>query len=234
MSQYFTDVQKNTLPQFAFLEPNFGSSDEHPGSGQSLLTGQQQVANIINALMFSPSWSDSVFFFSFDEAGGPYDHVPPVPGFTNQNTTAPLVSVEGDVTPIAVNPDGFLPCPPPTPGVYNNHCDVRPNTPGANPADAPAQSGFAAQIGFRVPNLIISPFVKKHYVGHAAMDHTAVAHFLEQRFNLPALTKRDAAQPNLLDFFDFTNKPWATPPPQAEVPVPPAVGGTCHPTSFVP
>ena len=91
-----------------------------------------------------------------------------------------------------------------------------------------------AQIGFRVPNFIISPFVKKHYVGHAAMDHTAVARFLEQRFNLPALTKRDAAQPNLLDFFDFTNKPWATPPPQAEVPVPPAVGGTCHPASFVP
>ena len=66
------------------------------------------------------------------------------------------------------------------------------------------------------------------------MDHTAVAHFLEERFNLPALTKRDAAQPNLLDFFDFTNKPWATPPPQAEVPTPPAVGGTCHASTFVP
>lgn len=234
ISQYFTDAQNNTLPQFAFIETNFGVSDEHPGSGQSILTGQQQVAKIVNALMFSPSWQDSVLFLGFDEAGGPYDHVPPVPGFTNQNTTMPLVSVEGDVNPIAVNPDGFLPCQPTTAGVFTNHCDLRPSSPGANPNDVAAQKGFAAQIGFRVPNLIVSPFARRHYVGHLAMDHTAVMHFVEERFNLPALTKRDAAQPSLLDFFDFTNKPWATPPPQADVPVPPAVGGTCHPSSFVP
>lgn len=232
MSQYFTDVQNGTLPQFSYIETNFGVSDEHPGSGQSILTGQQQVANIINQLMFSPSWSDSVFFLSFDEAGGPYDHVPPVPGHTNQNTSASLVNLEGDINPIAVNPDGFLPCLPQTAGVFSNHCDLRAADPGAHPADAAAQSGFAAQLGFRVPNMIISPFSRRHYVGHTAMDHTAIAHFLEERFNLPALTKRDAAQPNLLDFFDFTNKPWASPPAQSSVPTPPAVGSTCHPASF--
>ena len=232
LSQYFTDVQNGTLPQFSYIEPNFGTNDEHPGSGQSILTGQQEVAKIINALMFSPSWSDSVFFFSFDEAGGPFDHVPPVPGHTNKNTSASLVNLEGDISPIAVNPDGFLPCLPQTAGVFSNHCDLRSDDPGAHANDAAAQSGFAAQLGFRLPNMIISPFSRRHFVGHIAMDHTAVIHFLEERFNLPALTKRDAAQPNLLDFFDFTNKPWATPPAQAQVPVPPAVGTTCHPASF--
>ena len=232
ISQYFTDVQNGTLPQFSYIETNFGSSDEHPGSGQSILAGQQQVANIINALMASPSWNDSVFFLGFDEGGGPYDHVPPVPGHTNQNTSASLASLEGDVTPIAVNPDSFLPCTPQTAGVYNNHCDLRPDSPGAHPNDAATQFGFAAQIGFRVPNMIVSPFTRKHYVGHTAMDHTAVIHFLEERFNLPALTKRDAAQPNLLDFFDFINKPWATPPASGQIPVPPAVGNTCHAGSF--
>jgi phospholipase C len=182
--------------------------------------------------MASPSWSDSVLFFSFDEGGGPYDHVPPVPGHTNQNTEANLATVEGDVAPIAVNPDGFLPCTPTTAGVYTNHCDLRPSSPGAHAADAAAagNQGFGAQIGFRVPNFIVSPFVRRHYVGHAAMDHTAVLHFLEQRFNLPALTKRDAAQPNLLDFFDFTGKPWATPP--TGIPTPPSVGSTCHPATM--
>ena len=232
ISAYFTDAQNNTLPQFAYIEPNFGANDEHPGSGQSILSGQQEVANIVNALMFSPSWKDSVFFLSFDEAGGPYDHVPPVPGVTNQNTSAALAAVEGDVRPIAVNPDGFLPCLPQTPGVFSNHCDLRSVDPGAHPADAAAQSGFAAQIGFRVPNMIVSPFTRRHYVGHTAMDHTAVIRFLETRFNLPALTSRDAAQPNLLDFFDFTNVPWATPPAQTAVPTPPAVGSTCHPATF--
>lgn len=232
ISQYFTDVQNGALPQFSYLETDFGVSDEHPGSGQSILTGQQQVAKIMNALMFSPSWSDSVFFFSFDEAGGPYDHVPPVPGHTNQNTSNSLVNLEGDIQPIAVNPDSFPPCAPQTAGVYSDHCDLRPGDPGTNSADAPAQFGFAAQLGFRVPNMIVSPFSRRHYVGHTSMDHTAVIHFLEERFNLPALTNRDAAQPNLLDFFDFTNKPWATPPSQSSIPVPPAVGTTCHASSF--
>ena len=46
------------------------------------------------------------------------------------------------------------------------------------------------------------------------MDHTAVMKFVEDRFigNGKYLTARDAAQPNLMDFFDFTNVPWATPP----------------------
>lgn len=232
ISQYFTDAQNGTLPQFSYIETNSGVSDEHPGSGQSILNGQQQVAKIINALMFSPSWSDSVFFFSFDEGGGPFDHVPPVPGQTNKFTSASMVNLEGDIGPIAVNPDGFLPCLPQTPGVFTNHCDLRSDDPGAHSNDAAAQFGFAAQLGFRVPNMIVSPFSRRHFVGHIAMDHTAVLHFLEERFNLPALTKRDAAQPSLLDFFDFTNKPWATPPAQSQVPVPPPVGTTCHPASF--
>jgi phospholipase C len=232
ISQYFQDVGNNALPQFSYIETNYGASDEHPGSGQSILAGQQQVEKIINSLMYSSSWSSSVFFLSFDEAGGPYDHVPPVPGSTNKNTSPSLQSLEGDISPIAVNPDSFLPCVPQTPGVYTNHCDLRPGVPGANPNDAASktQKGFAAQLGFRVPSFVVSPFARRHYVGHRAMDHTAVLHFLEERYGLPALTKRDAAQPDLLDFFDFTKKPWATPPAQTQIPTAPGVGGTCHPS----
>ena len=41
---------------------------------------------------------------------------------------------------------------------------------------------------------------------------------IETRFNVPALTKRDAAQADMSEFFDFTNKPWAVPPaPPAQV-----------------
>ena len=75
-----SDVSGNTLPSYAFIEAAYGASDEHPGSGQSILKGQQQVSTLINALMQSSSWSSSVFFLSYDEAGGPFDHVPPVPG----------------------------------------------------------------------------------------------------------------------------------------------------------
>jgi phospholipase C len=61
------------------------------------------------------------------------------------------------------------------------------------------------------------------------MDHTAIIKFVESRFIGPtaALKFRDAAQPDLLDFFDFTNVPWATPPTP---PTPgPDTGATCQP-----
>jgi phospholipase C len=235
LSQYFTDVTKGTLPSFAFIEAGYANNDEHPGSGQSILLGQAQVAKIVNALMASPSWADSVFFFSYDEGGGPYDHVPPVPGSSNINTNASLGTFP-DISSIAVNPDGYNPCVPAN-GTPTLHCDLSSTDPGANPGDVAAEKGFSAQLGFRLPNIVISPFTRKHYVSHIPMDHTAVIKFVESRFigSSAHLTARDAAQPNLLDFFDFTKTPWATPP------TPPTPASTqslgydaCTPSQFAP
>jgi phospholipase C len=212
LSTYFSDLTNGTLPSFAFIEAGYGNNDEHPGSGQSILQGQAQVANILNSFMASPSWKDSVFFLSYDEGGGPYDHVPPVPGHSNDNTDSSLGSIP-DISAIAVNADSYNACLPSGPAP-TLHCDLASSDPGASPADAPAVQGFAAQLGFRLPNMVVSPFTRKHYVSHTPMDHTAVIKFVENRFIGPSahLTARDAAQPNLLDFFDFTNIPWATPP----------------------
>jgi phospholipase C len=49
--------------------------DEHPLNNDQ--TGAADVQNIIAALMNSPAWASSAFIWSFDEAGGLYDHVPP-------------------------------------------------------------------------------------------------------------------------------------------------------------
>jgi phospholipase C len=222
VSQFLTDVKNGTLPSFAYIEPGYGRSDEHPGSQASIMIGQQQVASLINAFMNSPSWQDSVFFFSFDEGGGPFDHVPPVPGHSNDFTDATL-GVTTDISSIAVNPDQFSPC---LGSRGNPHCDLHPEDPGANPGDAPAQQGFAAQLGFRLPNFVVSPFTRKHYVSHIPMDHTAIIKFVESRFigQGTHLTARDAAQPDLLDFFDFNNTPWKTPPS----PPTPVAPGACH------
>lgn len=235
LSQYFTDLTNSALPSFAYIEPGYGINDEHPGSGESILDGQTQVAKIINALMASPEWGSSVFFLSYDEGGGPYDHVPPVPGHSNDNTDPSLGSLS-DISTIAVNPDSYNPCAPPS-GTPTIHCDLPANYPGENPGDAAAVQGFAAQLGFRVPNLVISPFTRKHYVSHIPMDHTAVIKFVESRFIGPSahLTARDAAQSTLLDFFDFTNVPWATPPSPPAPATPASLGSDpCTPTSMGP
>jgi phospholipase C len=212
LSTYFTDVKNNTLPGFAFIEAGYGRNDEHPGSAQSVLDGQAQVASVVNALMNSPSWSSSVFFWSYDEGGGPYDHVPPVPGHSNDKTDASLGKI-ADISTIAVQPDSYKPCLP-SGGTPTTHCDLLSGYPGTHSGDAATAQGFAAQLGFRVLNAIISPFARRHYVSHTPMDHTAVIKFVENRFigSSTHLTTRDAAQPNLLEFFDFANIPWATPP----------------------
>lgn len=236
LSQYFTDLTNNTLPSFAFIESGSGISDEHPGSGQSILVGQAAVASIVNALMNSPEWMSSVFFLSYDEGGGPYDHVPPIPGHSDDYTDPSLGTIP-DIGSIAVNPDGYKPCVPADPTTPTVHCDLGTADPGANPADAAAQQGFAAQIGFRVPNIVISPFTRRHYVSHVPMDHTAIIKFVENRFiNSSAhLTARDAAQPDLLDFFDFTTIPWATPPTPPPAVTDKTIGhSTCTPSSFAP
>src|ERR1700756_522996 len=79
--------------------------------------------------------------------------------------------------------------------------------------------------GYRVPFILVSPFAKKNFVSHAVADHTAILKFIETRFNLPSLTKRDAAQMDMSqEFFDFVNVPWKTPP----TPPPQATNGACY------
>jgi phospholipase C len=99
---------------------------------------------------------------------------------------------------------------------------------GIKPVDLPAGyicTGATGPIcdftitGYRIPLTVISPYAKKNYVSHTVMDSTAILKFIETRFNLPALTKRDAAQPDMTEFFDFNNPPWMSPPapPQQKV-----------------
>jgi len=235
ISTYFTDLKNGTLPSFVFIEAGYGHNDEHPGSGQSILQGQVQVASIVKALMTSAEWKDSAFFLSYDEGGGPYDHVPPVPGHSNDFTNASLGTIP-DISSIAVNADSYIPCVP-VGGVPTLHCDLGATDPGANAGDAPAIQGFSAQLGFRVPNIVISPFTRRHYVSHIPMDHTAVIKFVENRFvgSSAQLTPHDGAQPNMLDFFDFTNAPWATPPTPPNPVTSQSLGyNPCTPASFGP
>lgn len=194
ISQYFTDVQNGTLPQVAFIETGMHTGrDEHPTNNPGpeipvpvaqaidVQAGAAWSAQLINALMFSPSWKDSVFFWFFDEGGGFFDHEPPI-------------SVP--------NPDGIKPVDlDPSKDCFGASC-----------------SSFDFNItGFRVPNFIVSPFSRKNFVSHTPMDYTAVLKFIETRFGLPALDNRDAAMPDMTEFFDFTNGgPWATPPARVD------------------
>ena len=64
----------------------------------------------------------------------------------------------------------------------------------------------------RVPLIVVSPYAKPHFVSHAVYDHTSITRFIETRFKLPALTKRDANADPLTDLFDFKKAAFKKPP----------------------
>ncbi len=63
---------------------------------------------------------------------------------------------------------------------------------------------------------VVSPFAKKHFVSHVVHSHASILRFIEARFDLPALTNRDANSDAMLDMFDFAKAPFATAPSFAE------------------
>ena len=172
-AQYFADARAGNLPSVSFIQ-NATGSDEHPTV--SVQRGAAFAKTFIDALMKSPNWKDSVFFLTYDEAGGIFDHVSP---------------------PSAPNPDGIAPI------------DLKPTD---------TQGNFD-RYGFRVPLIVISPFTKPGYVSHTVADLTAILKFIETRYGLPSLTARDAAQPDLTEFFDFANAPNLNPPKPPDQPI---------------
>jgi phospholipase C len=193
ISQYFTDLQNGTLPQVAQIEPATDAGfDEHPSVTDSepsdIQLGANYVSSLINGLMTSTSWKDSVFILTYDEFGGLYDHVSPQPA-VSPDGIKPVDLLPGDICTVTTGPT----------------CDF-------------------VYTGYRVPLIVVSPYTNKNYVSHTVADTTAILTLIETRFNVPALTKRDAAEINMTEFFDFTNPAWMTPPsPPVQV-----TSGACY------
>jgi phospholipase C len=91
ISNWNTDIQNEaTLPQVIFIERGGPTLiDEHPPS--TIQKGAANTANILNALMASPSWPSSAFILTYDEYGGQYDHVIP-PRMVPPDGIAPILS----------------------------------------------------------------------------------------------------------------------------------------------
>ena len=51
---------------------------------------------------------------------------------------------------------------------------------------------------------MVSPYAKKDFVSHTVYDHTSILKTVEEKWNLPALTRRDANANSLFDMVDLT------------------------------
>ncbi|HWU68119.1 MAG TPA: alkaline phosphatase family protein [Stenotrophobium sp.] len=89
--------------------------------------------------------------------------------------------------------------------------------------------------GLRVPTVVVSPYSKPNAVTHVMHDHTSIIATIAAKWNLPALTYRDAQANTLLDFLDLESPPAFLTPPALAAPAAATLGlSACHGTPPTP
>jgi len=189
--QFFADAAAGTLPSVSIVDPDFGAySEENP---QDIGLGESFSCAVVNAVMNGPAWESTLLLWIYDEHGGYYDHVPP---------------------PAAVAPDDV-----PARNWQLSHPWarrlLRVLSPKSLKALENADDGPVTfeRYGFRVPAVIVSPYARPDFVLSEVLDHTSVLKLIEEKWNLPPLTHRDAAAVSPLGALDLTAPPAFLKPP---------------------
>jgi phospholipase C len=190
--QFFADADNGTLPAFSIVDPDFDAySEENP---QDIRKGESFASEVINRVMRGKGWPRTLLIWVYDEHGGYHDHVSPpaavppddVEGRSIVGSQTWMHSVLRFLFPRMVH-------------------DAENLTKGPHRYD---------RYGFRVPAVIVSPYARPNYVLSEVLDHTSVLKLLEEKWNLPALTARDAAAASPLGALDLTGPPaFLDPPP---------------------
>ncbi len=76
ITTFLAEAKAGTLPAVSWVVPS-GEVSEHPPGLVS--AGQSYVTALINAVMSGPNWNDCAIFLAWDDWGGFYDHVTPLP-----------------------------------------------------------------------------------------------------------------------------------------------------------
>jgi phospholipase C len=173
--QFLEDCDKNQLPQYCFIEPNYSdhedaggelvACDQHPD--HDVQQGEAFLAEVYNKIRTNPDlWKSTAMLVLYDEHGGIYDHVKPP----------------------ACTPDGFSANPDATgvPGVTFNFDRLGVRVP-------------AILISPWVPEGEVVP--GPYEAGGRAFEHASIPHTVTQFFigDYPDATAREKAAPTFLD-----------------------------------
>ena len=85
---FLSACDKDLLPEYSFIEPNYTDHDAPDGSGEAVAcdqhpdhdvrAGEQFIATVYNKIRENPKlWASTALLVVYDEHGGIYDHVPP-------------------------------------------------------------------------------------------------------------------------------------------------------------
>ncbi len=188
------DVKNGTLPQVSWVLPS-QSNSEHPGAPSSPYRAADFTHEVLSAITANPEvWSKTVFFLTFDENDGLFDHLPApaVPSYNLDNTLAGKSTI--DLAGMYFHDD------------KDDLADMETNRVYIDKRDTISGNLRPWGMGPRVPMYILSPWSKGGWVDSAVADHTSVAQFIEKRFGVtvPAISPwHRAVSSDLTSAFDF-------------------------------
>src|SRR5215469_391324 len=189
IGEFWSAARAGRLPAVSIVDPDFRRcSEENP---QDIQAGEGFAAKVINAVMHGRGWPQTLLIWLYDEHGGYYDHVPPPP---------------------APEPDD-VPGRSPMQRFFLLRLLLRFAGYARQIEAADAGPSSYDRLGFRVPAVIVSPYAKPGHVTDTVYDHTSILKLIERKWNLPPLTRRDAAATDPLDALDLDSSPPFLVPP---------------------
>jgi phospholipase C len=188
-AEFERDAAAGTLPDFSLIEPNFfsGHGDYHPAFGRSLLGVDVQALDPPSSVLAGEALLERIFnaYRSSMAEAG-----------SNVSNTALLIGWDEPGGTYDHVPPGAAPPPDP---------------------DAPAgELGFKFdRSGYRVPAILVSPWIPQGSVFNDEYRHTSLIATLRKSWDLgEALTQRDASARTFDDLFTLDEprdpQTWAT------------------------
>ncbi|HUC37139.1 MAG TPA: alkaline phosphatase family protein [Acidimicrobiales bacterium] len=167
-AEFESDAAEGTLPDFSLIEPNLlaGHCDYHPAFGRALLTGVDVVMDPPSSILAGEAFLGRI-----------YNAVRSSRSPRGSNVFNTLLFVGFD------EPGGTYDHVPPGP------------VPAPEVGAPPGQLGFTFdRSGYRVPAIMVSPWVEENTVCTEEYRHTSMLATLREMWDLgPPFTERDAA-----------------------------------------
>ncbi len=202
-AQFLADCAAGTLPAVSFVDPEFGAASD-VGSTLKEVPGLEALGAKLETTGGDEEDPQDMSY-------GEY--------WAYQTVKAVLDSPAWPRTLLIYTYDehgGYYDHVPPPPAIPPD--EIKPEL---HPGDV--QGGYDIY-GPRVPGIVASPYSKPNGVTNVVHDHTSALATIEAKWNLPALTYRDANARTVTDFLDLSTPAFMEPP--ATIVEPPVPVGT--------
>jgi phospholipase C len=166
--QFTADASSGKLPFYSFLCPRYTNAPDGRANSQhapdDVRYGDALIADVYSAVRGSPLWESTLLIVTYDEHGGYFDGVTP-----------PTVEAPDD----NVSPNAFM-------------IGLAGQSSANSYLTTPNYTFDFTRLGFRVPAVLVSPWIKAGTVDSTPYRHTSILRFVGDLLGTPPLTKRDA------------------------------------------